>query len=312
MEERIRGWAERRGYRVTWFGAPLLTAALREVYRLREDGSLEGEFFEQVLSWMGRPEIAAQAGSRTIVLAAVPRPAHAVTFDYRGANHDLVLPPTYHDYTDLFEEVRRDLEGELGRPGSLATLKGPLKTLAVWSGLARFGRNNITYVDGFGSYHQLVGLAADFSLDDSGSSGPGGPRALNECEKCRACRTACPTGAISEERFLLHGERCLTYFSEKEGPLPESYAHLKRRCLVGCLVCQEVCPANPRPLPVESLGVRFSEAETAFILEEGASVPAPPGLAEKVKSLKSNEFDLPGGRPNPTFRRNLAAVLSAR
>jgi epoxyqueuosine reductase len=312
MEEKIRRWADRRGYRVAWFDAPLLTAALREIFRLSEDGSLEGEFFKEVLAWMDKPEITAQTEFRAVILAAAPRPAHAVTFDYRGTSRDLILPPTYHDYTPLFEEVRRDLEGELERPGSLAILKGPLKTLAVWSGLARYGRNNITYVDGFGSYHQLVGLAAGFPLDASGVSGPGGPRALNECEKCRACRIACPSGAIGEDRFLLHGERCLTYFSEKEGPLPEAYAHLKRRCLVGCLVCQEVCPANPRPLPVEPLGIHFNEEETAFLLGQTSLSTAPEGLAEKVEGLKTGDCTLTDGLPNPVFRRNLAAVLGYR
>jgi epoxyqueuosine reductase len=312
MEEKIRGWADRRGYRVSWFDAPLLTAALREIFRLSEDGSLEGEFFKEVLAWMDKPEITAQTGSRAVILAAVPRPAHAVTFDFHGTSHDLILPPTYHDYTPLFEEVRRDLGRELERPGSLAILKGPLKTLAVWSGLARYGRNNITYVDGFGSYHQLVGMVADFPLDASGVSGPGGPRALDECEKCRACRIVCPSGAIGEDRFLLHGERCLTYFSELEGPLPEAYAHLKRRCLVGCLVCQEVCPANPRPLPVEPLGVRFDEGETAFILGDGPGAPPPPGLEEKVESLKTGDCQMAGGVPNAVFRRNLSAVLKYR
>ncbi len=312
MEKKLRAWADRRRYRVAWFGSPLLARALGEIQRLKGEGNFDRVFFDQVLAWLGGPEIAAQTGFQAIILAAVPRPAHAATFDYKGTSHDLILPPTYHNYSGLFEEVRKDLEEELKRPGSLTVLRGPLKTLAVWSGLARYGRNNIAYVDGCGSYHQLVGLAAAFPLDDSGTSGPGGPRALDECETCRICRKACPVGAISEERFLLHGERCLTYFSEKEGPLPEAYGKLKRRCLVGCLVCQEVCPVNPRPLPVESLAVRFSEEETAFILGEGSSDPAPPGLVEKVKSLKSNEFELPDGRPNPTFRRNLAAVLKGR
>ena len=305
MEKRLTAWAKRRGYRLTWFGGSLLLGALGEIRRLKDEGSFDGTFFEELLAWLESPEIAAQAGSKAIILAAVPRPAHTVTFDHHGTSHELTLPPTYHNYADLFEEVRRDLETELACPGSLATFKGPLKTLAVWSGLAKYGRNNITYVDGLGSYHQLVGLAAGFPLDDSGTSGAGGPRALDECGKCRSCRTACPAGAIVEERFLLHGERCLTYFSEKEGPLPESYAHLKRRCLVGCFVCQEVCPANRGGLPVVSLGVRFNEEETAFLLGESSRAEAPPGLAEKVRSLKSGDCSISGGVPNPIFRRNL-------
>ena len=309
MEKRLREWANSRGYRLVWFGTLLLTRALEEIRRLKREGSLDGGFFDQSLSWLEKPEISAQTGSKAIILAAIPCPAHCVSFERIGQSHDLILPPTYHNYVGLFEEVRKDLEEELERPGSLTILQGPLKTLAVWSGLARYGRNNITYVDGLGSYLQLVGLAADFPLDDSGTSGVGGPRALDECETCRACRTACPTGAISEERFLLRAERCLTLFSENEGPLPESYADLKRRCLVGCLVCQEVCPANRGRLPVVSLGVCFSDEETAFILGEGSRAEAPPGLEEKVRSLKSGDFETTGGVPNPTFRRNLAAVL---
>jgi epoxyqueuosine reductase len=186
-----------------------------------------------------------------------------------------------------------------------------LKALAVTTGLARYGRNNVAYVNGFGSYVQLMAFASGVPVDDLA---PNGPRAaaLDECQGCKACQAACPTGAIARDRFLIRAERCITWFSEYEGPLPDAFGLAKRPCLVGCTACQEACPVNRGLLRLERLGVRFCRAETEFLLGTGATREAPSGIAAKVEALRCSDCALESGQPIATFRRNLHAVLRHR
>ncbi len=309
MESRVREWAWRRGYEVTWFSGSVLRDALREIERMKEEEQLSRALLDEHLSWLNRPEILAQADAETIILAAVPRPAHVISFEHSGESHDLVLPPTYHGYTDLFESVRDDLEEFLERRMGLRVLQAPLKTLAAWSGLARYGRNNLTYVEGFGSYIQLVGFTADVPLGESVAADSSSRSMLERCRKCRACIKACPVGAISDQRFLLYADRCLTFHSELDGDLPESFATLPRRCIVGCMACQESCPENRGRLRIEPLGERFTEEDTAVILGEAEDTRPSQGLIDRVSRLKSSELQLTSDGPSRSFRRNLAAVL---
>lgn len=246
-----------------------------------------------------------------MILVAAAAPAHRVVFTWGGAEHDLVLPPTYHRYRARFDKVGKGLQEALGPGVRVEILAAPLKTLAVWTGFARYGRNNIAYVDPFGSACQLLAYSASVALPGAGSPTLQ-PAMLDACDRCTACRRACPTGAIGEDRFLLHAERCLTYFSEFDIPLPPAYGKLETPCLVGCMVCQEHCPANRGRIRYEHLPVRFDAAETAALIGAGGDAPLPADLKAKVGRLQSMECSDAAGEINPLFQRNLAAVVAAR
>jgi epoxyqueuosine reductase len=316
MQDALREWAAARGYRVAWFGGSGLRGAFDRIKGLRDEGAFEPAFFESLLAWMTKPDLRAQAGAASVIVVAVPRPAHVVTFaDRDGRDRDLVLPPTYFRYMPLFDEVLADLDRATGGGLGLRLLAAPLKTLAALTGLARYGKNNLAYVEGFGSFIQLVGLASDARLSGSDPAGGGGLypafAALDECRTCRACLKSCPTRAIGGDRFLLHGERCLTGLSETEGPLPDSYGKLRRRCLIGCLACQERCPANKGRVRFERLAVRFSAEETAYLAgERGDGLPSA-GLVDKVRSLACTDLRISDRGPEPILRRNLRAALNA-
>ena len=67
----------------------------------------------------------------------------------------------------------------------------PLKTLAACAGLARYGRNNIAYVPGLGSYLMLAACClSDAPPPDDAPWGE--PQELERCERCSACLRACP------------------------------------------------------------------------------------------------------------------------
>jgi epoxyqueuosine reductase len=313
-EKTLHEWAQTRGYRADWYGTEAVDQALRYIPGLRDAGEFDDAFYRRTLAWIEGEGMGVQPGEDSIILVAVPRPAHIARFDYRGGSFDFALPPTYYNYGGFFEVVRKDLEGFFRDRASfqlqLRTLKAPLKTIATRTGFARYGRNNIAYLEGLGSYVQLMGFASRFPFRAPAPPGILEPAALELCARCEACRRACPTGAIGPDRFLLHAERCVTWFSEYEGPLPEAFGKARRPCLVGCMVCQEVCPANKGLLRLERLPIHFTQEETEYLLGTSPGAP-PPSVREKVEALRCADCTLGASGPDPHFSRNLGAVLRA-
>jgi epoxyqueuosine reductase len=84
--------------------------------------------------------------------------------------------------------------------------KVPLKRLAVQSGLAEYGRHNITCVEGMGSYLLLAAFATNAILEEAYAWRE--PMASPLCKDCDLCLANCRTGAIDKDRFLLDSEKC--------------------------------------------------------------------------------------------------------
>jgi hypothetical protein len=82
--------------------------------------------------------------------------------------------------------------------------------------------------------------------------------------------------------------------------------------LVGCLVCQEICPVNKGRLKFEKLSTVFSSEETAYIIGERGDGLSSPQLVDKVRALGCTEIEVTRDGPNPVFRRNLRAALRLR
>ncbi len=305
----LQDWAAARGYRIAWYDGGIVRRAFERVRGLRTDGALDAAFFERFLTWTADPEVARRAEAKTIILLAVPRPAHILAFEDRGGTHDLVLPPTYLRYHPLFDEVLADLRAATGDALKLRLLSAPLKSIAGLSGFARYGKNNIAYVDPFGSGAQLMGFATDRRLPGCAEPPEEAPLALDQCRSCRACLRACPAKAIVEDRFLLRGERCLTGYSESEGELPAEFARLRTATLIGCLACQERCPANRGRLRFERLPQVISADETAYVLGERGHGPPTPELLGKFRALGLSDITVGETGPSPIFRRNLRARL---
>ncbi len=309
MLQALLDWADQNGYRAGWFDESIVAAASNRITKLRREGAIDELFYDRYLSTTVGSGRLLRAGENSIILVAVPRPAHIATFDTRGKSVDLILPPTYYNYSGVFDTVKQELEDLFENRVALRTIKGPFKSLATATGLARYGLNNIAYVRGFGSYVQLLAYASRIPVQVRDPDLGTRPAILDECRTCGACQRACPTGAIALERFLLHAERCVTYFSECEGTLPDSFGKAKRPCLVGCLACQTVCPVNKGLLRFEKLGIRFSEADTSFVLDSVGDHGSAPSVGAKVAALKCSDLGLEDGRPGPLLQRNLAAVL---
>ena len=145
------------------------------------------------------------------------------------------------------------------------------------SGLAQYGKNNITYVPGFGSFARLVAFASDCPCEQDSW---GERRAMKACQQCRKCAESCPTGCISADRFLVHAENCLTWHNERAKPFADWIKPDWHNALIGCLGCQQVCPANRNQLTNIVDGPHFSEAETERLLRGPLS---PDDLSEEMR-----------------------------
>jgi epoxyqueuosine reductase len=267
MTEHLLRWAESRGYRVAWGPVTMFDVARNELERRRDEGEIEEDFFRENLQFDQAPLLFRTARDRILVVA-MPRPAHSVEFTVGSQSLRAVLPPTYLHYRSTFEDVRRDLAVNALSSWQVRQIEGPLKSLASRLGLVRYGRNNLTYAPGIGSYLQLLGYLTDAPLPIDAGWTPHEPSLLDECEACRICQALCPTGAVSEERVLLHAQRCLTLANESPGTWPSWVSPAVHHCLLGCLLCQRQCPANP-DLPVEATGVTFDDEETRALLAGG-------------------------------------------
>ena len=202
--------------------------------------------------------------AETIIVVAMPQFITRVKFSRQGRGYNASIPPGYFTQTDepCAEKILKDVLGNNGYKVSKARL--PLKTLAVRSGLAKYGRNNISYVPGMGSFHRLIAFYTDYPSKEGNWQEAG---VMKACENCALCRENCPTGSISSDRFLIHAENCLTHFNEYESDVPQWLLTEWHNALIGCLRCQSVCPVNKPYLDKIEDGPDFSEEETELILD---------------------------------------------
>jgi epoxyqueuosine reductase len=129
---------------------------------------------------------------------------------------------------------------------------------------------------------------------------------LEACGRCRACMRHCPTGAITEDRFLLRAERCLVYHNERPGdvPFPSWIDPSWHNCLEGCMLCQRACPEDKEFWGWIEGREEFSEEETALLLKGG---PRSRLAAETVARLE--RLDILGDLE--LLPRNLGVFLKA-
>jgi len=330
IESTLRSWAHEHGCAVAVGSREVIHEAIADIRSRRESGQLDASFFDKGLSWLpvdrrpGEGETG-PADRGVVIVIAWPRPAHLLRFHFPGGPLDTIVPPTYAYYERTAADVSESFRAEVLDDGdALEPLKAPLKAVASRLGLVVYGRNNITYAPGLGSYHQLVGFTIDRPLNPTGPIGPSSsvgpsprveeregkdhlPGSLPQCEKCRLCLEACPTGALSPDRFLARAERCLTLVNEYEGPWPDWVEPAFHNSLVGCMSCQERCPANAGLL-------RFERLPVAFSLEETRTVLAGPDRSDPDEwAVVRSKFTQAGlGHEEPCLSRNLKALVAAR
>jgi len=241
--------------------------------------------------------------ARSLIVMATPLKIAKIIFNTAGRKHAVLIPSGYVDDGLKLEDYQNMLyRGALVAKGSkLERARLPLKQLAVRSGLATYGRNNIVFVDNYGSYHQLLAFFSEERLEDNW----GRLKMLRLCKGCSICMNECPTRAIQKNNFVIDPEKCITLYNELPDPIPGWIPANAHNALVGCLKCQKTCPGNEDlKNNVWDLG-EVNAAETAALLSGK--------MDKEMERVLKGKLQLIGGGDNlPYIARNLKLVLKAR
>ncbi|MBR6499472.1 MAG: epoxyqueuosine reductase, partial [Clostridia bacterium] len=115
----------------------------------------------------------------------------------------------------------------------------PLKSAIVKYNIGIQRLNSLTYIDGIGSAFHIQNIITDNEFELSILSAGFSPV---DCSKCERCVKACPSKAISDTGYI-DPDRCLRSVSEQK-EIPKEVESLLGNRLLGCDVCQMVCPHN--------------------------------------------------------------------
>ena len=191
--------------------------------RIRREGQLfDSETFQGYLKGMHFELPAEFPEAKSVIIMATFIKPMMVNFHFEDACIPVAMLPNYYDSGLTGEIPRNEIQKNIiAQDGYWAENTGNyfnLKLLAARSGLGRYGRNNICYVDGMGSFVTLHAFLTDFlfEIDHWGEM-----QMMGYCKNCRTCIKQCPGGAIREDRFLIDVKRCIPFYNEVEGELPD-------------------------------------------------------------------------------------------
>ena len=235
---------------------------------------------------------------RSIILMALSHPFYAeVVFQKDGREYfGKCLVRSDFDKTDQYlKAFLNQYEYHTERAGNL-----PLKRLGVQSGLSKYGRNNITYIEGMGSNFSLVAYFSDMPCEDDCWRNA---TVARKCENCNVCLNSCPTGAIRKERFLIDNQRCLSAINETPGDFPEWLPVSIHHTCYDCLRCQEKCPMNSGQTEKTSERFVFLERETEVLLQGNPIDSFSENMKQKIFTLGLDEW-------YAAISRNIKALMN--
>lgn len=207
------------------------------------------------------------ADAKSVIVLAVFVPLMKADFHHQGTTHEILVPHYYDDgitEDQLKNTILNRIIGNQEYRVVNAKMHVLLKRLAVRTGLGKYGRNNLCYVDGMGSFLRLFAFFTDFEFDEDNWNEI---EMMEHCTDCNVCLKQCPTASISEDNFVINVERCLSLYNEVPGGFPNWVDSDSHNALMGCMRCQLPCPGNREVVKKTQKLYPVSEQETKKILD---------------------------------------------
>lgn len=117
------------------------------------------------------------------------------------------------------------------------------------------------------------------------------------CGRCERCLSACPGQALSTQRGL-NANRCISYRTiehKGEWPMNPTISHGNR--LMGCDVCQDVCPWNRFALPTPHEAFHLTKPLSSFTIEAVEEM-TPADFSSQFKDSPLKRLKLEGMKRN--------------
>ena len=257
MIDQLKDLAEEKLDRLEMVSVDKIQILRNELAELQQSTELNG-FHQWVINKLYRFKIPEFA--RSVIITATPAAASYanITFYRNKKKYEL-----YGIVNMPVEKTKRYITTAVKKMGYTIQYepKLPLKRLAVQSGLAEYGKNNITYVKGMGSF---IGYGAFYTDIPCEQDSWRKPVVAKECAHCDKCINVCPARAIKKDNFIFDVGCCLSLYNENTNDFPEWFPKTAHHTPFDCLKCQVNCPMNVKNLTTAD--VTFSEAETKRIL----------------------------------------------
>lgn len=221
--------------------------------------------------------------AKSVIVMAVFTPLMTADFHHEGKVHEIMVPHYYNDgitEDHLKTTILTKIIGDNHYRVENAKMHVLLKRLAVRTGLGKYGRNNICYVEGMGSFLKLFAFFTDFEFNEDNWQTA---EMMDSCTDCKVCLRQCPTGGISEDSFVIDVEKCIPLYNEVPGEFPDWIDPSSHSALMGCLRCQLPCPANSEIAKQAQKLDSVTEEETKKILDGTSDEILIHSLAEKLR-----------------------------
>jgi epoxyqueuosine reductase len=143
------------------------------------------------------------------------------------------------------------------------------KALAREAGLGWIGKHSLLIHPRLGSFVFIGELVIDLEL------GYDEPFGNNLCGSCTRCMDSCPTAAIISP-MKIDARRCISYLTiETSEAIPEDLAENISNRLVGCDICQQVCPWNSKAIQNQIIEFQPKKELLEMTSEEWKSLEKP-------------------------------------
>lgn len=154
-----------------------------------------------------------------------------------GMDYHFVMKSKLHK---LLQYIREEIPACRGRVfvDSVPVLE---RAWARKAGLGWTGKNSQLISPRHGSYFFIGGILIDKEIRCETPAG-----IPDHCGRCTRCIDACPGNALIKPR-ILDSRRCISYLTiEHKGALDPAMKMDFHNRVVGCDICQEVCPWNSK------------------------------------------------------------------
>jgi len=265
-----------------------------EIQDLKRSGKLNADIFDYYLDF----DFEKLEDYRSIAIIAMELPVSIVEVEKDDSIKEVMIPSAYYSGGKVEAFNHKMKEFFNSQNIKYKPIHLPCKLLVARTGLGAYGRNNIAYIDDFGSYFRMKAFLTDIHIEEDNWKDVS---QTELCSSCNICIENCPNHLISKKTYLIDAGRCITFFNEIEGEFPDWIDPKWHNAIIGCMKCQYDCPHNLKFKSRMKVISRFNSCHVEDIFNSNSFDHLSEDTKKKVIDIECKDhFDV--------FKRNFKSV----